>query len=201
MDKELLRAEYERAYGSNPKRVDYYMKQVDVVIELENGGYIVLDKPRIETTFCFGYGWNGSVSIDDMEEAYDQQKAIHKEENFKAENLKDIDEKIRMLRSLKKRNYADKWWADHPWWLDDTMKGIVVYRSTKESNLYWYSICDDGGIKYVEQTRKTYVPTKKDIEAIISGLEEQRAKFSKRLDTYLKRYGTSKLKTWTYLVD
>ena len=31
--------------------------------------------------------------------------------------------------------------------------------------------------------------------------KEEREKFEKRLRTYLKRYGTSKLRTWTYWLD
>ena len=32
-------------------------------------------------------------------------------------------------------------------------------------------------------------------------LSNQKKKFEKRLETYWKKYGSSKFKTWTYLVD
>ena len=40
-----------------------------------------------------------------------------------------------------------------------------------------------------------------DIQAIIDGLEVVKKQFEKRLNTYLKRYGLSKLNVWTYLRD
>jgi hypothetical protein len=36
---------------------------------------------------------------------------------------------------------------------------------------------------------------------IIKALEWSRGEFEKRLNTYLKRYGTSKIHTWTYWAD
>jgi len=38
-------------------------------------------------------------------------------------------------------------------------------------------------------------------KAIIKGLRWGRAQFEKRLNTYLKRYGVSKIHTWTYWAD
>ena len=35
----------------------------------------------------------------------------------------------------------------------------------------------------------------------VSSLESEKIKFEKRVDTYFKKYGTSKLNTWTYWKD
>ena len=43
--------------------------------------------------------------------------------------------------------------------------------------------------------------TETDRKVILAGMEHERAKFEKRLHTYLKRYGTKKIKTWTYWAD
>ena len=43
--------------------------------------------------------------------------------------------------------------------------------------------------------------TSEEKELIINGLEYGLKLFRKRLDTYLKRYGLSKLHTWTYWAD
>ena len=43
--------------------------------------------------------------------------------------------------------------------------------------------------------------TKEDLLLIIEVYKQQIENFKKRLNTYLKRYGLSKLRTWTYLVD
>lgn len=43
--------------------------------------------------------------------------------------------------------------------------------------------------------------SEEDKAIVIEALTAEREKFSKRLDTYLKRYGTNKLHTWTYWRD
>lgn len=40
-----------------------------------------------------------------------------------------------------------------------------------------------------------------DIQRIIDGLQEVRKSFDKRLNTYLKRYGLSKINAWSYICD
>ena len=42
---------------------------------------------------------------------------------------------------------------------------------------------------------------KEDLFLIIEVYKQQIENFKKRLNTYLKRYGLSKLTTWTYLID
>ena len=43
--------------------------------------------------------------------------------------------------------------------------------------------------------------TREEIYSLIKGYEEVRQMFTKRLKTYLKKYGLSKLNVWTYLRD
>ena len=43
--------------------------------------------------------------------------------------------------------------------------------------------------------------TKEDLLLIIEVYKQQIENFKKSLKTYLKRYGLSKLRTWTYLID
>lgn len=43
--------------------------------------------------------------------------------------------------------------------------------------------------------------TEQDEAKYLAALEKVRADFVKRLNTYLKKYGTSKLHTWAYLSD
>lgn len=40
-----------------------------------------------------------------------------------------------------------------------------------------------------------------DIQKIIDGFKEVRKAFEKRIDTYLKRYGTTKVNSWSYICD
>ena len=55
---------------------------------------------------------------------------------------------------------------------------------------------------FVEQKWGTYSEmSEEDKKLVIAMYEEEKEKMSKRIDTYLKRYGLSKLNVWTYWVD
>ena len=43
--------------------------------------------------------------------------------------------------------------------------------------------------------------TTEEIDIVIEAYKKARAAFEKRLNTYLKRYGMSKVETWTYWRD
>lgn len=47
--------------------------------------------------------------------------------------------------------------------------------------------------------------TQKELKSVytelIAGYEEVKTEFIKRLNSYLKRYGMSKVETWSYLMD
>lgn len=64
----------------------------------------------------------------------------------------------------------------------------VERQRIKTSFCYGYGFC---GVSNAEE----------DKHLIIEGLELEKASFIKRLNTYLKRYGLSKVRTWSYLVD
>ena len=62
-------------------------------------------------------------------------------------------------------------------------------------------------LEYVEESRIPYIKcpiikaTKEDLEQILNAYIEVRQNFVKRLKTYLKRYGLTKIHSWSYLVD
>ena len=74
-------------------------------------------------------------------------------------------------------------------------------------NLYLYNY---GGNVYMLRWR-TYINdwekdqftllTRKQAESFIPAIKQEKAKFAKRVDNYLKRYGLSKIHKWTYWAD
>ena len=54
---------------------------------------------------------------------------------------------------------------------------------------------------YWSNLRDLEMLTKEERQELVKGYEEVRKAFIKRLNTYLKRYGLSKVRTWTYLSD
>ena len=55
MKSERLENELKKVWGSNQKMIDHCLKQADEVIEFYDA-IVTLDKPFIQTDYCFGYG-------------------------------------------------------------------------------------------------------------------------------------------------
>lgn len=110
---------------------------------------------------------------------YDAYKEITKtdktlERYFLAENLDKVDSKIKTLQ---------------------TEKRLFVTRSM-DGRVSW-----NGG-RYGEKWNETDVEMSQEVrEELIKAYKVSRTMFEKRLHSYLKRYGTSKIHTWTYWAD
>ena len=63
-DKALLEEylnEMRKVYPNDERMIEYHRKEANRVIRLTNGGLMVFEKPKIETSFCFGYGCQSST--------------------------------------------------------------------------------------------------------------------------------------------
>ena len=173
---EKLKKEYiETVWANSKKMQDYACKKISDCYETEKGYLIEFEKPSISTSFCFGYDdWSdGSDAMDAAENA-------RKNENyFIKENLKSIEKLIENLKEQKifvKKSFDDAL----------KMKGLVF----------------ENYLKIYESERLGCEELSgADVQGLIEMAENEKSKFEKRLKTYLKRYGTSKLNIWTYLRD
>lgn len=161
------------------------------VVELENGDLIPIDKPRIETRFCFGYGLYGVSTDEEYRDAEDmRQHAETSQDYFIMENLKGIEETIKELKDDSFEVYT-------------ALAYIGQAEGTKTKSYHLTRICNNPEYNptwwanYKELAKMTTA----DRERLIKAYEEVKQAFIKRLNTYLKRYGLSKIDTWTYLVD
>lgn len=191
-----LKADYigmiaKEVWTGNDHMIDYERKNIDEVVELDNGDLIGIETPRIETRFCFGYGYCGVSTDEDYKNAEEMRRyAQESEDYFLNENLKGLNGMIEDLQ-------------------DDN---LYFYKFVK------YTGCkDDSSIKDIRWCRLGYTPeyepwrwsnlrglkelTEDERKKLIVGYQNVKAKFEKRLRTYLKRYGTKKLTTWTFLSD
>lgn len=166
------------------KMTDFCVKQAAYIVELENGDIIVIEKPRIETRFCFGY----SDSRYDTED-YDRANAMadyasKREEYFIEQNMEEINKTIAQMEGT----------VSHPFVYRLRTK---YYKQPKDSKLksldayYWHD-------EYAKQYQEI---SSADMQRVIEGYKVVRSDFEKRLKTYLKRYGMSKVKTWSYWQD
>lgn len=182
---EQLREQYrnlmEVKWGKDVRMADYCMKTAAYFVELDNGGILPIDKPSIKTEFCYGYGNNGITTEKEQRNAIALADMVtESEEYFIKKNLKDIDEWISEMKS----------------------SGYYCLISGDRGNFSYNFYVVDSYLKECEYFYK-YLPeaTDGEKERILKGLEIVRAGFEKRLRTYLKRYGLSKVRSNTYLVD
>jgi hypothetical protein len=155
---------------------DYYRKHVVGAVKLHDG-YWLIKKPSIKNRFCFhDEGPNYEFYKHLME---DREKRLA--EYFRTENLAEFDNKIERITKGDEYNHDKRvWW--NPCYSDGRIE-LCFYCSwgTPDGD---YRECTD-----------------EDKQLILKGLRYGRSLFEKRLDAYLKRYGTSKLHTWTYWAD
>ena len=143
-------------------------------VKLSNGGFLLLEKNSIENRFCF----------QDEGPEYEFYKSLVKDETkmkeyFIAENIDGIEREIKKIEEndiIIVCHYNDRAICDV----------LVEYEYER-----FYGYREAG----------KYIPTEEDKKNIINGLIYQRDQFKKRLETYLKKYGTSKIRTWTYWAD
>lgn len=191
-DKELLE-EYMKEWGKVWKdkgMLDYERKKFSSAIRLENGGILYFEKPSINNKFCF----------HDEGPQYDVYKDLHSDEEnmkryFKAENLSDYDKAIKGLGKL------ENWEGDY-YGLTWYIQRESYCSETEPLNLYRYHAYREYEVTNNPSMYKDAVKmTENDRKAIVAALKHERDKFEKRLDSYLKRYGVSKIHTWTYWAD
>ena len=171
MKSERLENELKKVWGSDQKMVDYCLKQADEVIEFHDA-IVTLDKPSIQKDFCFSYG-QYLCTDDDKKEATVTQWFIES-------NLSQCD----VLEGL-----------------DNPYRTMVVALVKVYENSQIRHLCVMSSFDAQEDRRVVRVLTDDEVKMVKDAVERQKAKFMKRLNSYLKRYGLSKINAWSYFRD
>lgn len=172
---ELLAAEV----WKNQKMVDYCVKKTARIVELSDGALICIEKPVINTRFCFGYHANVHYTeeISTAEEA--AAHAAKSQEYFKTKNLESMDA---MLKAL-----------------ENSETGIrPQYTSSPEGTKICALVFPEPWEPLPPGYRRLL---SEDREKLREAYRTERGVFAARLDAYLKRYGLSKVETWTYWLE
>ena len=186
---------------------EYYKKSCEYALKFGDN-YLLFDKPSIETRFCFGYGLNGVSTGDDYEAASDMRDyANTNEKYFLNENLEALNHNIETMKAMinpDKYEYCEKMYKQTNEWFYHKLQYTRKIYLCKNNDNTCYLFNDEGRIE--DENRLRYCTilkelTTEDFEKILKVYEQQKENFVKRLQTYLKKYGLSKLHTWTYLVD
>lgn len=180
---------------STEDMVKHCSKNTAFVIE-HKGSLYGIEKPSIETRFCFGYGMNGISDDEDRNIAENMVDIASKnKEYFIQQNLHDINLWIDRLKEMLE-NMALNWAeGNYPRYLVET--GKKYCSQSEDCRLRYYLVVDTfNGVNRGEICMDAEL-----IKKLIAGYEQVKTEFTKRLNTYLKRYGLSKVETWSYLRD
>ena len=197
-DRELLEAymvEIGKAWNTSGM-LDYFRKEWSGGVQLENGGIVCFEKPRIDSSFCFHdegpqYEFYKHMMAD---------RETRLRDYFLHENLDGMDEEIRALEcncrfpegEYHSHYYCKDWYLVRVSYTGQTAPlNVWVFRALRSSDI------EERPSSYGEAVRMSDA----DRQTILEGLKREREKFNKRLQTYLKRYGVSKIRTWTYWAD
>lgn len=166
-------------WPKSPDMVEFIRKQIARIVRLDCGGMVEIEKPRIQKDFCFGYSDN-RYSTDDYDRANAAaHHAATDQDYFISKNMEQITSMI------------------------DALQTSGIY-----SRARYCGTPKDSPIRALEWPRYgTELPegaqpiTEADRAALIEAWEKVGADFRRRLDSYLKRYGMSKVHAWSYWMD
>ena len=172
-----LENEYkENIWKGSKSMIAYACHKISDCYETEKGFLIEFETPTIKKDFCFGFDdfYTKQEDADDMAE-----HARTNERYFIEKNLEEINCLIKSLES-----------------------GKVYARTSRPDAINLRSLVFENYLRTYEFEReKCEELSGADVAGLIEMAKSEKAKLEKRLRTYLKRYGTSKLNVWTYCRD
>lgn len=182
IDKELIKMYAEKvtkaSFNNQQSMLKYFKSKIDFVIKLSDGRYFAFEKPAIETRFCVSYDECVEGSIKN---AHEKSESFYKSKVFIKENLKALERDLSDLEELKEQDvYSLPKYGDQ-----GDISGVIV---------------DSDRIEYITKPDLLNKLTKEDIDLVIEAKKLQIERFTKRLNTYLNKFGTTKVYTWTYSI-
>lgn len=178
-----------KAENGSQHWLDYWLKDTSDIMMTDCGIILTFEKRKIEVDFC----WS------DEGADYEEYKRLHSNEEllrdyFLRENLRSYDEQIKEMTTRKDEYnnplvavlYERSTYSFGKCGWSETMRMLREYDYQQEAN---------------DSRVCVHRMTDNDAQKALAILKSERAKFEKRLHAYLKRYGISKLHTWTYWAD
>ena len=201
-NKETLRSEYAKVWPRDSKMVDYCAGKVAAVAVLPDGGIYTIDKQKIENRFCFG------ESGYDYDDALNAAAHARKSESyFKTENMKHYREWIAALSEALEGSGSHRLVINPKNYIGQADNCRLC---NIEFVKLWEVIDACGGSCFLDDLPgkelnirglRRRVATPEEIGLILEAYKEAAAQHEKKVDSYLKRYSTSKVHAWTYWRD
>ena len=202
--RERLREASREVYGDG-KLLDYVMSKTSQVAEV-HGLLLTVERQRIEKDFCFRY--SDDSTGEDYDRAIDMvAKAYNSDTYFRAYNMRTFNEDLAMLRENLELLHGQ----------EKLPEMIAVAYLPSRGNLTCLgfrrpaAVIEASGPVFVRELpgkelresrcSSVYIPTEDELRAIIAAYEAAAQEHRKKVDNYLKRYGLSKVRAWSYWRD
>ena len=185
-DKPWLFDEFRKVWHEDESMINYCIKRASAFMVFDDATVVILDKPSIETEFCYGYGLQIQTDYDEAHDMADY--AANSVEYFINRNLESTD-------AYNVMHNIEEMFPFEPW-LD------------KQHYISQDADCKLGEVRWEHWHKRDWCKrqgwrrlTDDELHVLYRICFEEQMKFCKRLKTYLKRYGLSKVRTWTYWAD
>lgn len=208
--KARVREAYSRdVWHGNDRMTDYCVGKVAALAEFPDGSFLPVEKESIEKDFCFGY----SLSRYDTESYDAAGDMVHHARTsvdyFVDQNMKNFRRYLDALKRQMEEEFPREFcvltvpYYDQP--ADSPLKGLSWIRATELLEAL-------GGSAFPSEIPgKTFhwrghendvrVPTAEELKIIYDAYEAAAKEHEKKVGSYLKRYGLSKVNAWSYWQD
>ena len=200
-NKELLHDEFKKIWKKDERMTNYCANKAVTMAILPDGGIVVVEKQGIDKDFCFGE--SGYDMDDAIESVY---VAMTSQDYFLHENMKTFNNWLRDLEDAKSANgnwmliITDKAYIGQR--EDCRIRDIQFVRVTDVLEVTGPAFLNElPGTKITVRGCSGHLATADEIDAIEQAYKEAAADHEKKVKSYLKRYGTSKVHAWTYWRD
>ena len=195
MKKDELRALFAEIWPRDPRMVDYCVATTASTCTLSNGMILTARKLRIQNRFCFGYSDCGQGP--EYSEAFAKVRNAQNESYFMEENLKPYEQQIERIDA------NDVFFYLSPVYGPTSPVWELSFRFSRWdfADLVDTEKCKPGTFVETHRGGMIYIPTDDDMKRIRAMFAEAKKAHEKKCRSYLKRYGTSKVKAWTYWLD
>lgn len=178
--------------NNNQERTQDDLKRISNLMMCECGLILTFEKRHINVDFPFA---DEGPQYEFYKELCSSEKALS--DYFISENLEWYDDMIKRLETRR----------DH---YDNPLVGVIYesriwskdgYQSTGISNTMQMMGEYDFKSENADNRVPVFQMTENDLTKALAIIKDERAKLEKRLNSYLKRYGTKKIHTWSYWAD
>ena len=203
MNIDFLRQEYEKVWHEDTGMINHCMKKAAEYVILPDGSIIVIQKQGIEKSFCFG-----ESGYDAEAAAAAAAHARTSEDYFRQENMKcfkgwiqDITESMNRQGPYRLIIFTGGAYTGQD--ADCRLRTIGFARLYEliEACGNFCRLEELPGRELILKGQSCRVATKYEHALLLNGFRRAAKAHEKKINTYLKRYGLSKVSSWTYWRD